>query len=398
MSTVAAIPAHVEATRVRNYDIYADTLFDGDPHLGFVRMREDYPGMFWTPNNGGHWVVLDPKLMDRVLRTPEYFSNKQSSIPARADAPRMIPMSLDPPEHLQYRRLMMTYFEPQNICRLEGAARERARALIEQVLAQGGTEFVEDIAGPLPIKVFMEFAGIPLDRYDDLRVLVTDMFAATDDEQRVRLSQAIVGEVVALLKAKQAQPGDDMFSSLLAADFQGRKLQMDELVSMGFLLFIAGLDTVTNAMSFGVSHMARDPQLQEELRRHPDKIPAAVEELLRRYTFTNTPRVVAKDTELDGATMKAGDMVWNMLALYGLSEEVNAHPLDVDLDRASRIHGAFSTGGHVCLGRHLGKMELRVLYEELLAILPPFRIDESRPAGHFRGGHILSMSSLWLTW
>lgn len=398
MNQHVAIPAHIQPDRVRTYDIYADDIFNGDPHQAFYDMQKTSPGVFWTPSNGGHWVVTDPALMDVVLKTPSVFSNAQTSIPAREDAPKMIPMSLDPPEHLQYRRLMMTYFEPRNIALLEAAARARAEALVAEAKAAGEVEFVEQIAGPLPIKVFMEFMGIPLDWYEELRKLVTDFFATLSADERVQLGQQIVGQVVRLITLRKAEPGEDLMSSLIAADFQGRKLDMPELVNIGFLLVLAGLDTVTNAMSFGVAHLARNPDFQEMLRANPDRIPDAVDELLRRYTFTHTPRVVVRETELGGATLMPGEMVWNMLALYGLSEERNPNPLAVDLDRSKPMHGAFSQGGHICLGRHLGKMELRVLYEVLLRELPLFRIDEERPVEHIRGGVIMSIEHLWLKW
>lgn len=398
MNQTVTIPDHIAPDRVKSYDIYADAIFDGDPHQAFYEMQKNAPGVFWTPANGGHWVVADPDLMDIVLKTPSIFSNAQTSIPAREDAPKMIPMSLDPPEHLQYRRLMMTYFEPRNIAFLEAAARVRAEALVAEAKAAGEVEFVEKIAGPLPIKVFMEFMGIPLDWYEDLRQLVTHFFATLSDDERVQLGQQIVGQVIRLITLRQAEPGGDMMSSLIAAEFQGRKLNMSELTNIGFLLVLAGLDTVTNAMSFGIAHMARNPEFQEHLRANPDKIPAAVDELLRRYTFTHTPRIVVQDTELGGATMKPGEMIWNMLALYGLSEDRNPDPLNVDLDRNRPMHGAFSQGGHICLGRHLGKMELRILYEVMLRELPMFRIDEARPAEHIRGGVIMSIEHLWLIW
>lgn len=398
MNEATTIPAHIDATRVKHYDIYADSIFKGDPHLAFHELQNSAPGIFWTPENGGHWVVVDPDLMDRVLKTPSIFSNAQTSIPPREDAPKMIPMSLDPPEHLQYRRLMMGYFEPRSIKLLEDGARARAEALVAAVRADGEVEFVEQIAGPLPIKVFMEFMGIPLEWYEDLRKLVTDFFASYNPDDRIRLSQQIVGEVVKLIMLKQQQPGNDMLSSLMAADFRGRQLTIEELTNIGFLLFLAGLDTVTNAMSFGVAHLARNPEFQEFLRANPDRIPDAVEELLRRYTFTHTPRVVVQETELGGVTLKPGEMVWNMLALYGLNEDRNPDPLAVDIDRPKRTHGAFSQGGHICLGRNLGKMELKVLYEVMLRDLPTFRLDETRPVDHIRGGTIMSMEHLWLKW
>ncbi|MET0183673.1 MAG: cytochrome P450 [Caulobacterales bacterium] len=401
---VAAVPSHVDPSRVHFYDIQRDKLFGEDPYnAGFINMRDKVPGVFWTPANGGHWVVQDPQVMDKVLRTPEFFSNKQTSIPAREDAPRMIPESLDPPEHLLYRGLMMTYFEPKSINKLEGAVRERAETMIRGMRDRGTCEFVEEVAGPLPIKVFMQFAGFPLERYDDFRALVTRFFGTASEgmteEDGRSLGAAILTEVAGIITAKQADPSaDDMLSFLIKADFQGRKLQMDELMSIVYLLFIAGLDTVTNAMSFGVAHMARHPEFQQELRDNPSKIPAAVDELLRRYTFTHTPRLVVKEVEIGGVTMKAGDMIWNMLPMYGLNEALNPDPLEVKLDRPSRVHGAFSTGGHICLGRHLAKMELRLLYEVMLRELPMWSIDNSKPEGKIRGGVIMAMPHLWLRW
>ncbi len=281
---------------------------------------------------------------------------------------------------------------------MDGSIRQRTEALVATVKDRGEVEFVEEIAGPLPIKVFMELFGIPLDRYEDLRELTTIFFAATDEDHRVQLAQLIVGEVVKLIQLKQAEPSDDMMFSLIVADFQGRKLTMEKLTSIGFLMFLAGLDTVTNGMAFGVLHMARNPDFQSELRQNPEKIPTAVDELLRRYTFTHTPRVVMRETELNGVVMKPGEMVWNMLALYGLSEERNPDPLKVDLDRDKCMSGAFSQGGHICAGRHLGKMELQILHEVMLRELPTFRVDESRPVDHIRGGTIMSMEHLWLKW
>jgi cytochrome P450 len=163
------------------------------------------------------------------------------------------------------------------------------------------------------------------------------------------------------------------------------------------LLFIAGLDTVINGMGFGIRHLAQDPELQARLRANPELITEAAEELLRRYTFTIPMRRVAQDTRLGGFELKAGD--W--LALYLPGADLDPREFDrpeaFDLDRETKVHVAFGAGVHRCLGAHLARVELQVLYQQMLKRLPPFRLDPVHPA-RFHSGNIIAFDSLPIRW
>jgi cytochrome P450 len=165
----------------------------------------------------------------------------------------------------------------------------------------------------------------------------------------------------------------------------------------GVLLFIAGLDTVINGMGYGLRHLARNPGLQAQLRANPKLIVEAAEEILRRYTFTVPSRRIAKDAEFGGWQMKEGDRLMLYLPGADLDEREFPNPEAYDLTRENKVHIAFGVGPHRCLGSHLARIELQVIYEQMLARLPEFRIDERAPV-KFHGGNIVAIDSLPLRW
>ena len=150
-------------------------------------------------------------------------------------------------------------------------------------------------------------------------------------------------------------------------------------------------------MGFGIRHLAMNPELQDELRADPGQIPDATEELLRRYTFTIPVRRVAKNVELGGWTLKAGD--WLALYLPGadLDPREFAAPERFDMKRENKVHVAFGAGVHRCLGSHLARVELQVLYTHVLSRLPRFRLDPNRPV-KFHAGNIIALDSLPIRW
>jgi cytochrome P450 len=174
-------------------------------------------------------------------------------------------------------------------------------------------------------------------------------------------------------------------------------MTLELMEDYSLLLFTAGLDTVINAMGYAVRHMARHPELQDELRADPALIVDAVEEMLRRYTFTIPIRRVVKQVELGGWTLKPGE--WLDLYLPGadLDPREFEAPERFDLHRESKVHLAFGAGVHRCLGAHLARVELQVLYQQMLARFPRFRLDPDKPA-KFHAGNVISCASLPLRW
>jgi len=163
------------------------------------------------------------------------------------------------------------------------------------------------------------------------------------------------------------------------------------------LLFIAGLDTVINGIGFGIRHLASNPHLQADLRKNPKLIPEAAEEILRRYSFVVPQRRIARDTELGGQTLKAGDTIGLYLPAAGLDPEAFPAPEQFDLERENKAHIAFGAGPHRCIGSHLARIELQSLYAVILEKLPTFRLDPDKPA-RFHAGYILAMASLPIRW
>jgi cytochrome P450 len=184
---------------------------------------------------------------------------------------------------------------------------------------------------------------------------------------------------------------------LWTVKIDGQPTTQQDIENYGVLMFIAGLDTVMQGMGHGVRHMAMHPELQSELRANPALIADATEELLRRYTFTVPPRRLNKDIVFEGVQMKKDDRA--MLFLPGADLDPKEFPdADrVELNRGGKPHIAFNAGPHRCLGSHLARVELNILYEEVLARMPQFRLDPERPAT-FSGGHIIGVQELHLVW
>jgi cytochrome P450 len=205
---------------------------------------------------------------------------------------------------------------------------------------------------------------------------------------------AIMRETV--LERKE-NPQDDLISMLWQSEINGKPTTLADLENYCVVLFTAGLDTVVNGISHGALHLARNPELQRELRANPAKIQSASEEMLRRYTFTVPLRRVAKDTTFQGVDMKANDRIMLFLPAADLDSSEYPKAENYDLERQNSVHIAFGVGPHRCLGSHLARLELQIVYEELLARLPEFSLDTSKPMS-YHGGHVVGPDSVWLHW
>ncbi|MBS3961905.1 MAG: cytochrome P450 [Sandarakinorhabdus sp.] len=384
---------------VFSFDIYRDPQLLDDVHGGWLRVKQEAPPVFWTPDNGGHWIANTAASVIEVLRHPEVFSSRFLSIPPNPNQPHMIPESLDPPEHRPYRQLLRPFFESKAIEPLEHWIIDWTNRLIDKVIDKGECEFVEALGSRLPVSVFMEMFGFPLERFEEFRSLVTGYFAAqASDTERGALAGRIQQVLAELIRARQAEPKDDLVSRLAHIDFEGRKLSFEELMSIGFLMFLAGLDTVTVAMTFGMRHLAHDEKLRARIIDDPACIPNAVEELLRRYAFVATPRQVTRDTLLEGAQLKAGDMISCPLMAVGWDAGLNPDPLAVSVDRPAYRHAAFGSGIHTCLGLHLARLELATFYRIWFERIGHFREVEPGVRPKMRGGSVMAMESLHLAW
>ncbi len=410
LSDVAPTPEHVPAALVHDFDMFADPAYNANPYHYLQDLLQTAPPIFWTGRNGGHWVFLSHAAIFEAARDTGTFSSEfipralveeyMASLPAGTPRiPRAIPVGVDPPEHNWYRTPLQKVFAPKAMHALEGQIRALADSLIDQVLPLGECEFMSAIAEPLPVQIFLRMMGLPLERQEEYRALVKEQLADTQDDMLRTLArlQNIVAGMRETILARRDEPREDLISALWQVEINGVAATRDDVEDYSLLLFIAGLDTVMNGMGHGILHLARDQELQASLRAEPQRIPDAVEELLRRYTFVIPIRRVARDAEFMGVALRAEDRVQLFLPTADIDEQQFPDAGHFDLERENKAHIAFNAGPHRCLGSHLARLELRILYEQVLARLPQYRLDPDRPAT-MHCGPIIGVDSLWLVW
>jgi cytochrome P450 len=381
-----------------------------DPHERVRQILAEAPPVFWTPRNLGHWVAMGHEAVFEVARDWERFSSEflprqeleallGALPPGFAHIPRVRPITLDPPDHGKYRAPLASTFGPKSVRTLTEEIRALAARLLDAVADRGACDFTAAVAEPLPVLVFLKLMGLPQERLAEFRVLVHKVLAPgvlnpMEGASRMRSVADAIGDVI---RARRDDPKDDLISLLWATEIDGEPMTMEIMEDFAVLLFIAGLDTVINAIGHAVRHMAAHPELQARLRADPALIPEAVEEMLRRYSFVTLNRRVTEDMDFFGWELRQGDKIMFSLAGAGLDPAHWPAPEVFDLGRQDKAHIAFGAGPHRCVGSHLARLELQILYDELLKRLPQFRLDPDKPPV-FRGGNVLAVESLPLCW
>lgn len=403
------IPAHVPPEFVYDFDMYRDPAYLAEPHDRLMELLHITPGVFYTPRNGGHWAILRHAAVFEAARNTRTFSSNfmpdeliaqlKQMVPPGTYIPRSSPIAFDPPEHGKQRAPLNAPFSPKSMLALKDDIRSLAVDLIEQVSPAGRCDFIADIAEPLPVTVFLRMMGLPIARQAQFRQLVQDFLALdqTNGMAQFAMMQRIDGAMIETIHAREHDRHDDLISTLWGSEIDGKPVTVDDMRNYCMLLFVAGLDTVINGIGFGIRHLARNPALQAELRANPKLIPEAAEELLRRYSFAIPPRIVAEDTVLAGAPMTKDERAVLFLPAANLDEREFPDPAEFDLKRENKVHIAFNSGPHRCPGSHLARIELQIVYEEVLARLPEFRLDPDAPA-RFHCGNIIGIDTLPIVW
>ncbi|ATB28468.1 cytochrome P450 [Melittangium boletus] len=392
------IPAHVPPELVYEYDNARDPRLLQDPHARMRSLILEAPPIFFTPYNGGSWVVTRKKAIVDITMNPEVFSN--AFISGAKDSQQslsLLPISVDPPKHTAYRAPLNQPLSAKSVAGLESAIRAMTNELIDKVLAAGRCDFLSDIAEPLPVTLFMKLAGMPTDRLAEFRHLATQATSSTvDHATREGVFKRIAGILAEVIKARQEKREEDLISHLLDVNINGQNPTFQEMLGYSITLFLGGLETVVNALSFGVLRLARDQELQAKLRADPSLLPGAIEELLRLHGIASTVRQVTRDEVCHGVQFKKGDTVSLLLPAANYDDAAFPNPEQFILGRTEQ-HQTFNTGPHRCVGLNLARLEMKVFYQEWLKRVPSFRLDSQSPP-RFMGGFNLAVTSLPLVW
>jgi cytochrome P450 len=400
MTTAAAsIPAHVPADLVYDYDIYTGpTGFDRPQVALGEKFEREAPRIFFTPRNGGHWVVTRADDVAAVMHRPDIFSSDSQYNPDRKMVPvKFLPLHYDPPQLEDARKILLPLFSPIAIAKMEASVRQLAQELIEEVRPQGSCEFVSQIGHRYPVTIFLRMVNGPMQASQSLIDLAGTFLRSPSFTEREASIRKMTDFLAQLVDERRSRPGDDMISRLLSSTFLGRPLTREEALGGTVLLFLAGLDTVASMTTFIMRYLASNPDRYQELVDHPAKIASSIEELIRFNAISAPERAVCTDAEFGGIQFKRFDRVVVMLQFSGMDPGKNEDPTSVDFDRKVSRHLAFGSGPHRCLGSHLARAEIRIMLEEWVRRIPKFHIQAGKPA-KISGGTVWVPHDLSLAW
>jgi cytochrome P450 len=377
-----------------------DAFVEEVPLWAFKELRERDP-VHWQPEpppNQGFWAVTRFHDIEDILRDTRSFSSAhgitlEEQTEEEVEARRSM-IDMDPPNHSRLRRLVSKLFTRSAVAQYEGFVREQARLVLDRGLPQGEFDFVEEISRELPIRVLARIMGVPEPDLPMCVELGDAMIAQADpeysravidkeDTSEYRLlpfrSPAAV-ELMAyghqLGEQRRADPRDDLVTKLVQSEVEGERLTKAQFDNFFCLLIVAGNETTRHAITHGTKALLDHPDQWQRLRDEPELMPLAAEEILRYGSPTmHFRRTATQDLQIHDTTIKQGDkvVVWFVSGNY--DEEVFPNAERFDVGRDPNPHMAFGSGGpHVCLGAHLARLEVRVMFEEMVPRLKSLEV------------------------
>ncbi len=392
------IPDHVPADLVRHIDVFNIQSIDPDVHQGWKKVQAENPPVFFTPANGGHWIMTSGDLIERLFHEPELFQSRDAYIPPSAPGvPETLPINADGADHRAYRSFITPFLVAKKLSGAITRARALAIELIEDIQPRGECDFAKDFAQHLPIQIFLDMVDLPLT--DRPRLLeFAEVVRLGEGPERDAAAGEMLGYLSEWIARRTAEPGDDMISAIIKGTINGRPMTFEEILGECMVVLLGGLDTVASMMGFIANFLALNPEARRRLIEEPKLIAGSIDELMRRFSVAAPSRKVAQTTEIGGVVLKAGDIIYLGSIFHALDEAKWDDPLTVDLDRqAKNIQTFGGTGPHRCPGAALARSEIMIFLEEWLKRIPDFSIKPGARA-ITASGSVNGVLSLPLTW
>jgi cytochrome P450 len=378
--------------RLEDVSLENDDFAERVPHETFALLRREAPVWWYDwPHGRGFWCVTKHADVVSISRDTKTFTSEQGAnledLDEEQRTARQSMLETDPPRHTRLRGLVGPPFTPRAVKAYELALRELTAAVLDRALPLGEFDFVEEIAKQLPIRVLARLLGAPDEDTDPLiawgdRMIgntdpeLTDVLHDSPESERYRLLPFRSPAALELFEyghrlaaERRREPSDDLVSKLVHAEIDGERLSEREFDTMFLLLVVAGNETTRQAIAHGMLALAEHRDQWEQLRENPELVwTAGADEILRWSSpVLHFRRTATRDVELRGQTIRAGEkvVVWYVSANF--DEEVFEDPLRFDVGRRPNAHVTFGGGGpHYCLGAHLAKLEVQVMFDLLL--------------------------------
>lgn len=395
----------------------------------FQEMRNTQP--VWLDESSGCWhvfryedvynVITDYTLYSSERRQRAFARSRHTATDAASaqngherKAGRSI-IAMDPPQHRQYRNLVSPSFTPRALSRLSGRIATITQELLDQVRSSGRMDVMTDLAYPLPTMVIAEMLGVPTSdrplfkqwadglltrQLSDAEVFKPEKEERDNPEMQrfTRLFEEMSDYFEAQLEERRRQPRDDMMSELLAAEVDGERLSKEDTISFCILLLLAGHITTTNLLGQAIRCFDEHPEALEQLRRQPELMPGAIEEVLRYaspvWRLSRTPTT---DVTIEGVTIPADALVFGWLASANRDERQFPDPERFDITRTPNRHIAFGHGIHFCIGAPLSRLEASIALPMMVEQLPDLHVVHDQPLELYEGRFLFGFKHLPIT-
>jgi cytochrome P450 len=366
-----------------------ETYVDGMPYETLAEIRRSGPVHYMEGSYQGvpYWLITGRDEIDFVSKRPKLFSSEARSALAEEYSEedmemiqRNMTINQDPPRQMKSRKIVRATFTPGAVDSYEASFRNHARNIVDKVANRGECEFVEEVAAELPLLAILELCGIPPEDRKDFFEWTNKMMFNQDPEMSAGQEEAeaasfkVIEYAMKLMEQHKTHPKKDIIGALLNGNGKDEGLSDDEFVWFFLMLIAAGNESTRTVTTQGMRLLMENPDQLQYLIDNPDKIPGACEEMLRYNTaFTLMRRQCVEDTEVGGHLIKKGDKVIMHYHTVNHDETIfGEDAMQFDVRRAERMpdlynqHRAFGIGQHFCLGTHLARLEMRVMFEEII--------------------------------
>lgn len=347
----------------------------------------------------GFWVVTKYADVSDVARDWETYSSAHGlTVPTAPIAIRNLPVEVDPPIQRVYKRIINPYFTPKAVAAYEQPTRRLVNRLIDGFIESGSCEFMDDFARPFPSRAFFEMViSAPPEDIDRVAYMASKA-SLPNDPEAAECWLGLSTWIRDFIEERRRRPArGDVVDAVISATVEDRPITDDEIIGIVQLIILGGLETTASALGLWFHRFCRQPEIPALLRAHPERIPNAVEELLRiDAPFISITRTAVRDGKIGDQAISSGDKVVLYWASANRDDEEFSTPDDFDLDRAQNRHVAFGVGPHRCAGSNLARLNLRIGLEESLRRLHDIRSQEGADV-HFHSTTTRSPTSLPIT-
>src|SRR5271154_7502642 len=343
-----------------------------DRRIGWDALREVGPVVLMQ---GWYYITRRKDVLD-ALRSPEVYSSRKAFDTLGSPLP-LVPISFDPPEHTRFRKILQPFFSPHTLNEMLPSLQQQAIDIVDDIATKGECEVVADLAIPYPSQVFLTLFGLPLEDRDRLIAWKDSVIALAEsptlEDADLTPAMELLGYVSEAINERRANPGPDILSQVLTGE---DALDDTEVMGLSFLFVLAGLDTVTAAMSTALLELARNPEIRTTLREDPNQMSVFVEEIVRlEPPAPMLPRVTTAEVTIGDITLPADTQVRLCIAAINRDDSDATSTNDVVMDGKVHRHWGFGGGPHRCLGSHLARMELTLVIDEWLSRIPDFEVE-----------------------